>query len=28
VVAVSLGIQRGVNAQWRDGGLMYAPPIR
>ena len=23
-----LGIQRGVNAQWRDGGLMYAPPIR
>ncbi len=23
-----LGIARGVNAQWRDGGLMYAPPIR
>jgi general L-amino acid transport system substrate-binding protein len=23
-----LGIQRGVNAQWRDGGLMYAPPLR
>lgn len=23
-----LGIQRGVNAQWRDGGLMYAPPVR
>ena len=23
-----LGIQRGVNAQWRDGGLMYAPPMR
>ena len=23
-----IGIARGVNAQWRDGGLMYAPPIR
>jgi general L-amino acid transport system substrate-binding protein len=23
-----LGIERGLNAQWRDGGLMYAPPIR
>ncbi|MFA7665425.1 MAG: amino acid ABC transporter substrate-binding protein [Burkholderiaceae bacterium] len=23
-----LGIPRGLNAQWRDGGLMYAPPIR
>ena len=23
-----IGITRGVNAQWRDGGLMYAPPIR
>ncbi len=23
-----LGIARGVNALWRDGGLQYAPPIR
>jgi general L-amino acid transport system substrate-binding protein len=23
-----IGIARGVNAQWRDGGLMYAPPLR
>jgi general L-amino acid transport system substrate-binding protein len=23
-----LGIQRGVNALWTKGGLMYAPPIR
>ncbi len=23
-----LGLSRGVNAQWTDGGLMYAPPIR
>ena len=23
-----LGIERGQNAQWRDGGLMYAPPLR
>lgn len=23
-----IGISRGINAQWRDGGLMYAPPIR
>lgn len=23
-----IGIERGQNAQWRDGGLMYAPPIR
>ncbi len=23
-----LGFQRGVNALWTDGGLMYAPPIR
>lgn len=23
-----LGIARGVNAQWKDGGLMYAPPFR
>jgi len=23
-----LGIARGVNAQWKDGGLMYSPPFR
>ncbi len=23
-----LGFERGLNAQWKDGGLMYAPPIR
>jgi general L-amino acid transport system substrate-binding protein len=23
-----LGIKRGLNALWRNGGLMYAPPIR
>jgi general L-amino acid transport system substrate-binding protein len=23
-----LGIPRGLNAQWKDGGLMYAPPVR
>lgn len=23
-----LGLQRGLNAQWYDGGLMYAPPYR
>lgn len=23
-----LGLPRGLNAQWRNGGLMYAPPIR
>jgi len=24
----ALGLQRGPNALWKDGGLMYAPPIR
>ncbi len=24
----SLGIARGLNALWRDGGLQYAPPVR
>ena len=24
----ALGIQRGHNAQWRNGGLIYAPPFR
>jgi len=23
-----LGLQRGQNALWTEGGLMYAPPIR
>lgn len=23
-----LGIERGLNALWTDGGLMYAPPVR
>ena len=23
-----LGLERGVNALWTDGGLMYAPPYR
>jgi general L-amino acid transport system substrate-binding protein len=23
-----LGLERGVNAQWQDGGLLYAPPYR
>ncbi len=23
-----LGIQRGLNALWRDGGILYAPPVR
>lgn len=23
-----LGLERGVNALWTDGGLMYAPPVR
>jgi general L-amino acid transport system substrate-binding protein len=24
----ALGLERGVNAQWQDGGLLYAPPYR
>jgi len=23
-----LGFERGQNASWKNGGLMYAPPIR
>jgi general L-amino acid transport system substrate-binding protein len=23
-----LGLERGLNAQWQDGGLLYAPPYR
>ncbi len=26
--ATPLGLSRGLNAQWTDGGLLYAPPIR
>lgn len=24
----ALGLPRGLNKQWKDGGLMYAPPVR
>jgi len=24
----TLNIERGINAQWKDGGLLYAPPMR
>ena len=27
-VNTPLGIERGLNALWKDGGLQYAPPIR
>ena len=23
-----LGIARGLNSLWRDGGVLYAPPVR
>ena len=23
-----IGLERGLNALWRDGGIQYAPPIR
>ena len=26
--ATALGLERGLNAQWTDGGLLYAPPYR
>lgn len=26
--ATSIGLSRGLNAQWKDGGLMYSPPFR
>jgi general L-amino acid transport system substrate-binding protein len=26
--STKLGIKRGLNAQWKDGGLMYAPPLQ
>ena len=25
---VPLGIERGINKLWRDGGILYAPPLR
>jgi general L-amino acid transport system substrate-binding protein len=27
-VNTPLGLERGLNAQWTDGGLMYAPPFK
>jgi general L-amino acid transport system substrate-binding protein len=27
-VNTPLGLERGLNAQWANGGLMYAPPVR
>jgi general L-amino acid transport system substrate-binding protein len=27
-VNTSLGIERGFNALWTDGGLMYSPPFK
>ncbi len=27
-VNTSLGLERGLNAQWVDGGLMYSPPFK
>jgi general L-amino acid transport system substrate-binding protein len=26
--ATAIGLSRGLNAQWQDGGLMYSPPFR
>jgi general L-amino acid transport system substrate-binding protein len=26
--STALGLERGLNALWRDGGIQYAPPIR
>ena len=23
-----LGLERGINALWTEGGVMYAPPVR
>jgi len=23
-----LGVERGVNRLWKDGGVMYVPPLR
>jgi general L-amino acid transport system substrate-binding protein len=27
-INTKLAIKRGLNAQWKDGGLMYAPPFK
>ncbi|MGY0398389.1 MAG: amino acid ABC transporter substrate-binding protein [Ostreibacterium sp.] len=27
-IKTPLGLKRGLNALWKDGGIMYAPPIR
>ena len=26
--STALGLERGINALWTDGGLMYGPPYR
>ncbi|MDA7984471.1 MAG: amino acid ABC transporter substrate-binding protein [Alphaproteobacteria bacterium] len=26
--STAIGLERGLNAQWTDGGLLYAPPVR
>jgi len=26
--ATAIGLARGLNAQWKDGGLIYSPPFR
>ena len=26
--ATPIGLERGLNALWKDGGIQYAPPIR
>ena len=27
-VNTPLGLARGLNAQWTDGGILYSPPVR
>ena len=27
-VNTALGLARGLNAQWTNGGILYAPPVR
>ena len=27
-IKTKLGLKRGLNAQWKDGGLMYSPPFK
>jgi len=27
-VNTQIGLERGLNAQWTDGGLLYSPPFR